>query len=196
MEEIVKAPWSPFHHDGAAAFKLSERSPLPPALSAMVVVGGRTQMVIVCRIRRINCHPVECGEESAPESMSDTEHWLNCTGDLNNPNDSETDCAADNQSDEEQNNGIEDPEYPEQQDVSTLPNNPGLLRPTRKSNSQSPMVVVTVNAIETRRNKGVKKKLDRMRQWFTSFFTRLDREFQLEIYYGWMVRSSLWILVD
>jgi len=33
-EEIVKAFWSLFEHFGAAAYKLSERSPLPPALSA------------------------------------------------------------------------------------------------------------------------------------------------------------------
>jgi len=33
-EEIIKASWSLSQHDGAAAFKLSERSPLPPALSA------------------------------------------------------------------------------------------------------------------------------------------------------------------
>jgi len=33
-EESVKASWSIFQHDGAAAFELSERSPLPPALSA------------------------------------------------------------------------------------------------------------------------------------------------------------------
>jgi len=32
-EEIVKASWSLFQHDGAAAFKLSERAPLPPPLS-------------------------------------------------------------------------------------------------------------------------------------------------------------------
>jgi len=41
-EEIVTASWSLFHHDGAAAFKFSERSPLPPALSADLP-GGRTQ---------------------------------------------------------------------------------------------------------------------------------------------------------
>jgi len=29
-EEIVKASWSLFQHDGAAAFKLSEKSPVPP----------------------------------------------------------------------------------------------------------------------------------------------------------------------
>ena len=43
-EEIVKASWSKFHHDGAAAFKLSENSPLPPALSAKDLPGGRTQV--------------------------------------------------------------------------------------------------------------------------------------------------------
>jgi hypothetical protein len=29
-DEIIKESWSNFHHDGAAAFKLSEKSPVPP----------------------------------------------------------------------------------------------------------------------------------------------------------------------
>jgi hypothetical protein len=45
MEEIVKVFWSLFQPDGVAAFKLSERSPLPPALSAMDFPGGRTQIL-------------------------------------------------------------------------------------------------------------------------------------------------------
>jgi hypothetical protein len=67
-EEIVKVSWSLFQHDGAAAFTLSERSPLPPALSAKDLPGGRTQILNVRRIRRIHCHPVEMDEESVPES--------------------------------------------------------------------------------------------------------------------------------
>jgi hypothetical protein len=39
-EEIAKASWSLFSHDGAAAFKLSARSPLPPALPAKELPGG------------------------------------------------------------------------------------------------------------------------------------------------------------
>jgi hypothetical protein len=39
-EEIVKASWSLFQHHGAAAFTLSERSPLPPELSAKDLPGG------------------------------------------------------------------------------------------------------------------------------------------------------------
>jgi len=58
-EEIVKASWSLLQHDGAAAFKLSERSPLPPALSAKNLPGGRTQILNVRRNWRINRHPVE-----------------------------------------------------------------------------------------------------------------------------------------
>jgi len=38
--EIVKASWSNFEHDGAAAFKSSERSPVPPALSGKDLPGG------------------------------------------------------------------------------------------------------------------------------------------------------------
>jgi len=77
---------------------------------------------------------------------------------LDNPNDSEDVCAADDESDIEQNNGIEDSECPEQQDVTAAANVPGLVRQTRKSKRQAENVLVTVNAVETRRNKGGKKK--------------------------------------
>jgi len=72
MEEIVKASCSLFQHDGAA-FKLSERSPLPPPLSAKNLPGGRTQILNVSRIRGFNRHPVESDVDSASESISDTE---------------------------------------------------------------------------------------------------------------------------
>jgi hypothetical protein len=156
-EQILKASWSLFQHDGAAAFKLSERSPLPTALSAKDLPGEQTQIVNVRRIRRINPHPVESDEDSARESISDTEDWLNWNGDWDNPNDSEEDCAADDDSDIEHNNCIKDPECPEQQDVRAAPNVPGLVRPTRKSKRQAEKVLITVNAAETRRNKGGKK---------------------------------------
>jgi hypothetical protein len=38
-EEIVKPSWSLFQHDGAAAFKLSENSPVPLAVSAKELAG-------------------------------------------------------------------------------------------------------------------------------------------------------------
>jgi len=157
-EEIVKASWSLFQHDGAAAFKLTERSPLPPALSAKDLSGGRTHILNVHRIRKINRHPVESEKDSTPESISDTEDWLNWNCDLDNPNDSEEDCAADDDSDIEHNNRIEDPECPEQQDVSAAPNVPGLVRPTRTLKRQPAKVSMTVNAAETRRNIGGRKK--------------------------------------
>jgi len=90
-EEIVKASWSLFQHDGAAAFKLSERSPLTPALSAKDLPGGKTQILNVRRIRRINRHQVESNDDSSPESISDTDDLLNWNGDLDNPSDSEED---------------------------------------------------------------------------------------------------------
>ena len=74
MEEIVNASWSLFQHDGAAAFKLSERSPLPPALSAKDLPGGRSQIFKVRRIRKINHHPVECDKDSSLEQISDTDN--------------------------------------------------------------------------------------------------------------------------
>jgi len=83
---------------------------------------------------------------------------LNWKGDLDNPNDSEEDCAADDESDIEHNNGIEDPDCQEQQDVCAAPTGPRLVRPTRKSKRQAEKVLVTVNAVETRRNTGGRKK--------------------------------------
>jgi len=80
-EEIVKASWSNFQHDGGTAFKLLEKSTVPPALSALDVPGGRTQVLNVPGIKRINCHPAESDEDSSPDSISDTEIWLNWNGD-------------------------------------------------------------------------------------------------------------------
>jgi hypothetical protein len=77
---------------------------------------------------------------------------------LDNPDDSEADCAADDESDIEHHNTIEDPECPEQNDVSAAPDVPRLVRLIRKSNRQDEKVLVTVNAVETLRNTGGKKK--------------------------------------
>ena len=149
-EEIIKASWSLFQYDGAAAFKLSERSPLPPALSAKDLPGGRTQIFNVQQILRINRHPVESDEDSTPERIPDTDDWLNWNGDLDNPNKKEENCAADDKSNIDPNTGIEDPACSEQHDVSAAPTLPGLVRPTWKSKRQAEQVLVMVNGVETR----------------------------------------------
>jgi hypothetical protein len=157
-EEIVKASWSLFQHDGAAALKLSERSTLPPVLSAKDLPGGRTQICNVCDIQRINHHLVESDEASTPESILDTEDWLNWNGDLDNPNYGEEDWAANDESDNGHNNCIVDPQCPEHQDVSAMQNVPRLVRPTRRSKRQAEKVLVMVNAADTRRNIRGKQK--------------------------------------
>ena len=155
---IVRASWSLFQQDGAAAFKWSERSPLPPAVSAKDLPGGRTQILNVHEIRRINYHPVNSDGDSAPETISDTENWLIWDADLGNPNDYNDDCAVDVESHIGQDQGIEDLECPQQWDVSAVPNVAGLIQPTRKSKRLAEKMFVMVNAIETTRNKVVKKK--------------------------------------
>jgi len=60
-EVIITTFWSHVQHDGTAAFKLSERSPLPPTLSSNDLPGGFTQILNLRRIRRINCYPVKSG---------------------------------------------------------------------------------------------------------------------------------------
>jgi len=136
-KNIIKASWSLFTHEGAAAFKLSERFPLPPALSAKDLPGGQTEILNVRRIRRIDLRAVESDDGSAPETISDTEHYLNWNRDLDNPNESEDDCEADIKSDIEPDNGIKDPESPEQQDVCAAPNIRRLIWPTGRSRRQA-----------------------------------------------------------
>jgi len=86
----------------------------------------------VRRIRLINHHAVERCKAGAPESISDDDGTLNWHGYSDKPNDSDDDRAVTNESDTEPNNDIENAECPEQQDVSAVPNGPGLLRPTPK----------------------------------------------------------------
>jgi len=157
-EQIVNASWSLFRDDGGAAFKMSEGSPLPPPVYAKDLPGGRTQILNVHRIRRINHHPVESYEDSTPESISDTEDWLNCNVDWEKQNDSKDHSRADVESDIHKDNSIEDPDCPVQQDVSAAPDVPRLIWATRKSKRHGDKVVMTVNAIETRRNDGAKQK--------------------------------------
>jgi len=100
-EEIIKASWSNFQLNGAAAFKLSDRSPLPPALFAKYPHERRTQVLNIRRIRRIDHHPAKSDEDSAPRNNSNTKNWLHWNGDLDNPNESEEECEADDESDTE-----------------------------------------------------------------------------------------------
>jgi hypothetical protein len=84
--------------------------------------------------------PIEYDKDRAPDSISDTDVWLNRNCDLDNPNHIQENCAGDDESDIEHNNAIEDQECPEQQDVSAPPNVPGLVRPTPKSKRQAEKV--------------------------------------------------------
>jgi len=158
MEEIVKASWSNFHHDCEAAFKLSEKSPVPPALSAKNLTGRRTQVLNIRQIKRIDRHPAESDEDRSPKIISDTENLLNWNGDLDNPNDSEDNWEADNESDMELDKGSVDSQTPEVWNVSAVPNIPGLNRPIRQSRKKVEKVLLMVNIMETRRNKSIKKQ--------------------------------------
>jgi len=77
---------------------------------------------------------------------------------LDNPYDSENNCVAEVEYDIEQDNGIKDQKSPGQWNVSAAPNIPPLIGPIQRSKRQAEELLMTVNAIETRRNKGIKKK--------------------------------------
>lgn len=71
-------------------------------------------MVInVLRIETIDRHPAQSDEASAPNSLSDTENWLKSNGDSDNPKEIQDNLEAENESDIEEENSINDPESPE-----------------------------------------------------------------------------------
>jgi len=155
-EEIVKASWSDFQPDGAAAFKLSEWSPAPLAVSVKDIPAGQSQLLIVCQIQWMNCIPAKCDEDCASESISDTEYWLDWNADLDSQNYSEDNWETDIESRIVLDNGIMNSETPEQRNVSALLHVPRLIRPTLRSMNRAEQVMMTVGTIDTRRSKGIK----------------------------------------
>jgi len=154
----MNASWSNIQHHGAAAFKLSERSPLPPALSAKDLPGGQSQVLNVCWIRRIDHHLTEHDRDCVPQSVSDTETWLSWIGHLDNPTEGKDDCEAHNESDVVLGNAIKSSKKLVHQVVSTGPHVPGLIRTTQRFTRQTVLGLLTVSAMETRRNNSNKKK--------------------------------------
>ena len=73
-EKVIKASSSYSQHDGVAIFKLSERSPVPPALAANHLPGGRSQVLNVRRITRIDHDTANRDQDTTPESISDSEN--------------------------------------------------------------------------------------------------------------------------
>jgi hypothetical protein len=69
-----------------AAFKLLQKSPVPPALSAKDLPRGRTQILNVRLIKPIDRYPAKSDQDSSPETISHNKNWLNCNGDLDNRN--------------------------------------------------------------------------------------------------------------
>jgi len=88
----------------------------------------------------------------------DTENWLDWYRDLDNSTDCKDNCEADNESDIDLDNAIDDTETPVEQNVSTASIVPGLLWPRWRSKQTEEKVLMTVNTIERRRNKGIKIK--------------------------------------
>jgi len=157
-EVIVKPSRSNIQHDGPAALKLSERSPVPPSLSAKNLCGGQSQVVNVRWITRGDRHAVESAEVDAPEIISDTENWLRWNGNLDIPNRSEDKSEADNESDMELDSGLGDWETPDQLNGSAPPNVPRVIPVTWTSTTKSEKVMMMVNTMEMRRNKGNRNK--------------------------------------
>ena len=98
-EKTSNVSWLSFEQDGAAAFKLSERSPQPPALSARDLLGGRTQILNVRRMKKIDHHLMESDKDSASKSILETKNWLDCNGYLDYPTARENDWNAYNECD-------------------------------------------------------------------------------------------------
>jgi hypothetical protein len=109
-------------------------------------------------MRRIDCYPAERFEDSAQETMSDTENWLNWNGQMVDSNKSKDYCDADNESDIELGVGIKPLESPEHRFETATANILRLNHPFQRSMNQAVHGLITVSAMETRWNKGNKRK--------------------------------------
>jgi hypothetical protein len=105
---------------------------VPPAFSAKYLPGGRTQLLNARGIKWIDCHSAGSDEDSACESILDTENYLDCNGHLDNWNISADDWEADNEFDIQWHNWVEDSENTEQWNVSSALNLVGLIWSTEK----------------------------------------------------------------
>jgi len=146
-EKIVIVSLSGSQHDGVAAFKLSERSPLRPAVSANNLPGGRTPILTNGQMRRIKHQRVESDEDSAPGNISGHKNWRDWNCILHHSNHCEEDWVAEFESDIEPNDNVDDPECPALRDVSAAQNIPSLNRPTGKSIRQAENVLMMVNSM-------------------------------------------------
>jgi hypothetical protein len=133
-------------------------------VSAKDLPGGRTQVINICQIIKMDRHTSHSCEDSAPESISDTENWLTSKDDLDHPTERENECEADDKSDIEPCSGLKPSESPDHLVVHAIQNVPTLIQPIPKSIKQAEKGVVTVSAIETMRNKGIKNKKGRLGQ--------------------------------
>lgn len=106
-----------------------------------------------------------------PEHIADTNNWYDWNGDLGNTNDREVNLEADNECNKEQENGIGNADSTARMDVlAILPNVARLMRPPLRSRKQADKVLMMVNTIETKMNKGMKAIWGRICQWILTWF--------------------------
>jgi len=163
-EGIVKASWSNFPHYCIATYKLSERFPLPPSLCTWDLLGKEATMIMVCRIWTINHHPAGSDEDSAPETTSNTENWLDRKRNSDNPITSNDKWVVDDLRDMVWANIIEHPESHEHRVVCATSNVPTFIGPIQRSVRWTEQELMAVTAMETRWSKGHMRKYNRMCQ--------------------------------
>jgi hypothetical protein len=132
-EEVESSSWASFAHDGLAAFKSNEKTPLPKSLPLTELQNGKTQVLNVRRIPRINRQPGLTDEESAGEDNTDTEDWLHWDGDMESGAEDESDSSTDDEHEMDRILDTHEKESPEQSHGDAAPNVPGFIRPVRKS---------------------------------------------------------------
>jgi len=88
----------------------------------------------------------------------DTDNWLNWNGVMHNPNERKDDWEIAVEFDIGLDNGIENPECPEQWDLSAVPNFPELIKPIRRLMKTTGKGLLTFSAMASRRNKKSKIK--------------------------------------
>lgn len=128
---------------------------LPP-LSAKALRAERIQVFNVRPIKRIDRDPTVTDEDSAPESVLDTEYWLDRNGDFNILNRREHEWDVDNKSEIVLEHGIRHSETSDHWDVRATLNVAGFVWPIRRSTNKADNVLVAVGTMDARRSTAIK----------------------------------------
>ena len=143
--------------DGEVAFRSYVECAPPKTLPLSSLINGKTKVLKLHRIRRVDRLSTQTDDESAPEDATEAEEWLNWNGDVEEAvEDQTTNDLADEESEDDLIMCVRTKEPQVRSVIDAAPNVLGVVRPTRKSRRLAELAVLpssTSNKTHSHRGK-------------------------------------------